>query len=172
MTRRHAIGWLAGGAMAQSAKPSAVKLELTYADRERKLTASLVNDLPRAIEVVAGDLQPCELALTGPRGAAPAADSRNVRKYDATVYRRSFQTVPSGGRLVLVEQSFEPRGASAWSLSWGPFVFENLAPGPWEAVATFDSLLDRWFDEESRTMETNRNAWTGQLRSNAVQCRL
>jgi hypothetical protein len=158
--------------MAQTAKAKAVKLELTYAGRERKLTASLVNDLPRAIEVVAGDLQPCQVALTGPHGAAPAADSRNVRKYDVTVYRRSFQTVPSGGRLVLVERSFEPRGASAWSLSWGPFVFENLAPGVWEAVATFDSVLDDWFDEASRTMQPNRNAWTGQLRSDAVECRL
>ena len=57
--------------MAQTAKAKAVKLELTYAGRERKLTASLVNDLPRAIEVVAGELQPCQVALTGPHGAAP-----------------------------------------------------------------------------------------------------
>jgi hypothetical protein len=174
MKRRESILLLGGIAMAEkfAAASSSVRLRLTFDEAKRILSAVLVNDLSRPIAVVTGDLQPCLLTLTGSPGTATPSDSRAIRKYDNTVYRSSFREVPPNGSLLLAAGRFSRGERLEWSLSWGPFRFENLVAGAWKAAAVFDSSADEWFDPESQSIRPAKNAWRGQVQSDTVTIHL
>jgi hypothetical protein len=154
-------------------KKSMVSLELRYHAAQRRLQAVLHNGLDHAIRFVAGDLQPSSLDLNSAAGAmAQVEDQRRTRKFDNTVREFSFQEVAAGAEFALGEGAFVAGGKGGYSITWGPFAFAGIAAGNWDATVSFQSSIDRWYDETSRREIPTKGVWTGSLRSNSVSITL
>jgi hypothetical protein len=69
--------------------------------------------------------------------------------------------VEAGAEWVLGEGSFVSLGKGRYSITWGPFAFTGISAGKWEATVSFQSSIDRWYDEASRKELPAQDVWTG-----------
>jgi hypothetical protein len=98
-------------------------------------------------------------------------DSRMLKKYDTTPYCRLFLTLPHGTKLELGTVRFK-KSRDGYVGQWGPFNFDELPPGDYQALITWQSERTQCFDEDTRQMRKLATVWRGIVRSNQVTLHL
>jgi hypothetical protein len=98
-------------------------------------------------------------------------DSRKLTKYDTTPYCSLFTTLPSGTKLVLGTSRFR-KSRDGFAGQWGPFHFEELPAGEYQAQVTWLSERTQCLDEATRQMRKLPTLWRGVVYSNQVTLRL
>jgi hypothetical protein len=117
-------------------------------------------------------LQATTLELVPSTGIGPKPyDSRLIMKYDATPYCQLFQTLPPGKKLELGSARFG-KSRDGYAGQWGPFNFEEVPAGDYQARVTWHSERAQCFDESTRQMRKLPSVWRGMVRSNQVTLHL
>ena len=117
-------------------------------------------------------LQSSQLEVRDAQGnLVPCFDERAIEKFDNTVRRSAFRKVEAGGELPLFELVARQHG-ELWQLRWGPFVCTALPAGNYTGLVVFESRVNQYFDEGSRTKRKLPNTWLGTVRSDTVGFRL
>ena len=117
-------------------------------------------------------LQVTTLELVPSTGIGPKPyDSRLIMKYDATPYCHLFQTLPPGKKLELGAVHFG-KSRDGYAGQWGPFNFEEVPAGDYQARVTWHSERAQCFDESTRQMRKLPSVWRGLVRSNQVTLHL
>ena len=117
-------------------------------------------------------LQASTLELVPPIGSRPKPyDSRMIKKYDTTPYCQLFLTIPPGAKLVLGSLRFG-KSREGFAGQWGPFNFEEVPAGEYQAQVAWHSERAQCFDESTRQMRKLPAAWRGIVRSNQVTLHL
>jgi hypothetical protein len=138
-----------------------------------KLKAVLVNR-SAAGQMLLHDahLQAATLELVSSTGSRPKPyDSRMIMKYDSTPYCRLFQTLPPGKKLELGAVHFQ-LSRDGFAGQWGPFNFDEVPAGDYQARVTWHSDRAQCFDESTRQMRKLPSVWRGMVRSNQVTLHL
>jgi hypothetical protein len=149
--------------------PFAIELVLVGS---ASLRASLRNRSTSAQRVLHDPLrQPSRLLLRGPGGEVPSFDTRSVMKFDNTVETEDYAVLEPGGSVPLGEASFE-RSGIGWRIRWGPFEFEDLRAGAYEARVAFSSERADAVDPESGEAARVTGVWLGRVESPAVRVTL
>ena len=103
-------------------------------------------------------------------GAKPY-DSRLIMKYDTKPYCQLFQTLAPGKKLELGSVHFQ-KSRDGFAGQWGPFNFEEVPAGDYQARVTWHSERAQCFDESTRQMRKLPSVWKGLVRSNPVTLHL
>jgi len=98
-------------------------------------------------------------------------DSRMIMKYDTTPYCQLFQTLPPGKKLEIGSVHFR-KLRDGFAGQWGPFNFEEMPAGDYQARVTWHSDRAQCFDESTRQMRKLPAVWRGLVRSNQVTLHL
>ena len=98
-------------------------------------------------------------------------DSRMIMKYDSTPYCQLFQTLAPGKKLELGSVHFQ-KSRDGFAGQWGPFNFEEVPAGDYQARVTWHSERAQCFDESTRQMRKLPSVWKGLVRSNQVTLHL
>ena len=118
------------------------------------------------------NLQMSTLALVSATGSPQKPyDSRMIRKCDTTPYCRLFLTLLPGTKLVLGSVRFQ-KLRDGFAGQWGPFNFEELPAGDYQAKVTWHSERAQCFDESTRQMRKLGSVWRGIVHSNQVTLHL
>lgn len=118
-------------------------------------------------------LQHCELELRDAAGKAiKPRDSRSVRSSSGVITRTMYRSLAPRKETALVSAVFHLKPDGRYSLSWGPLVFHDLAPGRYKATARWVSTYQRWSDPLSRKQGKVAGIWKGKLRSAAKSLEL
>jgi hypothetical protein len=117
-------------------------------------------------------LQASTLELVSSTGSPQKPyDSRMIMKYDATPYCRLFQTVAPAKTLDLAAVRFR-RSRDGYAGQWGPFHFDELPAGDYQARVIWQSDRTQCLDEGTRQMRKLPSVWRGLVRSNQVTLHL
>ena len=117
-------------------------------------------------------LQASTLELIPPIGSRPKPyDSRLIAKYDTTPYCRLFLPLPPGTTFVLGSVRFQ-RSRDGFVGQWGPFNFDEVPAGDYEARVIWHNELTQCFDESTQKMRKLPSVWRGMVRSNQVTLHL
>jgi hypothetical protein len=117
-------------------------------------------------------LQAATLELVPSTGIGPKPyDSRMIMKYDATPYCQLFQTLPPGKKLELGSVRFG-KSRDGYAGQWGPYNFEEVPAGDYQARVTWHSERAQCLDESTRQMRKLPSIWRGLVRSNVVTVHL
>ena len=117
-------------------------------------------------------LQATTLELVPSTGVGPKPyDSRLIMKYDTKPYCQLFQTLPAGKKLALGSVRFK-KSSDGFAGQWGPFNFEEVPAGDYQARVTWHSERAQCFDESTRQMRDLPTVWKGMVRSNQVTLHL
>ena len=137
------------------------------------LKAVLVNRSTSAVPVLHHiDLQPSQLKLLSSAGKKQRySDNRAVMKFDNTPYCHLWQTLAPGHELELGTVQLKPT-AGGYSASWGPYVFETIPAGDYQAQVVWRSELDQCLDEGSTQLRKLPGGWTGVVTSNELALHL
>jgi len=98
-------------------------------------------------------------------------DSRRIKKYDNTPYCPLFLPLAPGTKLVLASVRFR-KLRDGFAGQWGPFNFEELPAGDYQARVTWQNERAQCFDESTRQMRKLPSIWRGRVRSNQVTLHL
>jgi hypothetical protein len=98
-------------------------------------------------------------------------DSRRIMKYDTTPYCGLFQPLPPGKKLVLGSVRFR-KSRDGFATAWGPFNFEELPAGDYQARVAWHSERGQCLDESTRQMRKLPSVWRGIVWSNQVTLHL
>lgn len=153
--------------LAMAAWGQGMRLELT--GDASGIRAVLRNRTPEECRVLLSPrLQPSRLVILGTDGKEiPGFDNRTRAKFDRTVRRSDFQTIPQGGTIPAGEGRFTPDGAGRYVIRWGEFVYSGLPAGPIRVRAEFESSLNR-----TTAGEAVERVWTGKIASSTLEIRL
>ncbi len=134
-----------------------------------ELKATIVNRSAVTASVLCdGELQPSRLKLVASDGTRMSAmDGREIEKFDTTPYCGLFRPLAAGRELEIGWVRFN-RNGDRFSGTWGPFLFDSLPPGDYQASVEWRSELEQCFDEGSQQMRKVPNLWTGVVRSNEL----
>ncbi len=114
-------------------------------------------------------LQACRLVLVDGDGReVESFDARMVMKFDNMPYEHLFLRLAPEDGIVLHEERFMQRDDGGWEMLWGPYRFDDIAPGTYSARVEWTSALDSWFVEETEQYESIEGIWTGTVSSNEV----
>ena len=117
-------------------------------------------------------LQAATLELVSATSSGPKPyDSRLIMKYDTKPYCQLFQALPPGKKLELGTVRFQ-KSRDGFTGQWGPFNFEEVPAGDYQARVTWHSERDQCFDEGTRQMRKLPSVWRGMVRSNQVTLHL
>ncbi len=117
-------------------------------------------------------LQTTSLELIPLTGVPPKPyDSRAIMKYDATPYCQLFQTLAPGKKLKLGSVRFA-KSRDGFAGQWGPFNFDEVPAGDYQARVTWHSERAQCFDESTRQMRKLPSIWRGLVRSGQVTVHL
>ncbi len=117
-------------------------------------------------------LQASTLELISATGSTQKPyDSRMIKKLDTTPYCGLFQPLPPGKKLVLGSVRFR-KGRDGYAAQWGPFNFEELPPGDYQARVDWMSERGQCLDESTRQMRKLSPLWRGVVHSNQVTLHL
>lgn len=155
------------GAPALAGTPPPLELKLVMA--LPGVHAMLVNRSTHAQPYLHhGLIQPCQLLLRDAAGKQhKPRDTRDSKEYDATVTRKMYRTLKPGKQAALVSAAFQST-EQGFELRWGPYLFQGLRPGRYQATATLPSQRDRWLDRASGKRGKVSGLWRGRLVSAAV----
>lgn len=154
--------------MSRAPAPFVITLTQT---QERELRAIIKNQSTEPQMVLHdSDLQPSILMLTVQGKEVPSFDSRSIKKFDNTVYRSSYTTLPPEGELELGRAQFKASGRT-YQVRWGPYQFDQLAPGHYKARVGFKSDRDEWVDDDTEERGKHQ-LWKGMVLSNEVEVHL
>ncbi len=147
--------------------------EIRLAAKGTELKAVLVNRSSSKQGVLQEpQVQASTLELVSATGSRPNPfDSRMIKKNDTTSYCQLFLTLPPGTKLVLGSVSFR-KSRDGYEGQWGPFNFEELPPGEYQARVIWHSERAQCFDESTRQTRKLPSIWRGVVRSNQVTVRL
>jgi len=141
-------------------------------DRSLNLKATLVNR-SAGPQLVLHDrnLQPSALVVTDAQGTAVAVtDSRDVEKFDNTIRRAAYKSVPAGGTFELFAAR-ATKSSGRYALTWGPYQFRNVAPGHYKARVRWTSAESTYVGEDG-TVHTLAGIWQGVVASPVFDLRL
>ena len=160
------IEWKTG-----SKKGNPFEIRLTAHGPELK--AVLVNRSSAEQRLLYSDhLQAATLELIPVTGVGPKPyDSRMIMKFDSKPYCQLFQTLPPGKKLQLGSMHFQ-KSRDGFAGQWGPFNFEEVPAGEYQARVVWHSERAQCFDEGTRQMRTVASVWRGLVRSNQVTLHL
>ena len=117
-------------------------------------------------------LQAATLELVASTSIGPKPyDSRLIMKYDSKPYCQLFQTLAPGKKLDLGSVRFQ-KSRDGFAGQWGPFNFEEVPAGDYQARVTWHSERTQCFDEGTRQMRKLPSVWRGLVRSNQVTLHL
>ena len=98
-------------------------------------------------------------------------DSRMLTKQDNTPYCSLFTTLPPGTKLGLGTARFK-KSRDGYTGQWGPFNFDELPAGDYQAQVTWHSERTQCLDESTRQMRKLPSVWRGLVYSNQVTLHL
>jgi hypothetical protein len=117
-------------------------------------------------------LQTATLELVSSTSSRPKPyDPRMIMKHDSTPYCHLFQTLQPGKKLDLGSVHFQ-KSRDGFAGQWGPFNFEEVPAGDYQAQVTWHSERAQCFDESTRQMRKLPSVWRGLVRSNQVTLHL
>jgi len=117
-------------------------------------------------------LQAATLELVSSTGSRHKPyDSRMIMKYDTTPYCQLFQTLAPGKKLEVGFVRFK-QSRDGYSGQWGPFNFDEVPAGDYQARVTWYSERAQCLDESTRQMRKLPSVWRGVVRSNQVTLHL
>jgi len=147
------------------------EIRLTASGSELK--AALVNrSSSKQMLLHEAHLRASTLELVPPIGSRPKPyDSRMLKKYDTTPYCQLFLMLPPGSKLGLGSVRFG-KSRDGYAGQWGPFNFEELPAGDYQAQVTWHSERAQCFDESTRQLRKLPSLWRGVVRSNQVTLHL
>ena len=123
--------------------------------------------LLHAVHLQAATLELVSSTRSGPK----PYDSRLIMKLDPKPYCQLFQTLPPGKKLELGTVRFkESRDGLAGQ--WGPFNFEEVPAGEYQARVSWHNERTNCFDESTREVRKLPAVWRGLVRSNLVTLHL
>jgi hypothetical protein len=148
-------------------------IELRLTTSGSTLKAVLVNRSKAEQRLLHDDhLQPATLELVPATGSRPKPyDSRMIMKYDATPYCQLFRTLAPGKQLEIGAVRFQ-KLRDGFSGQWGPFNFEEVPAGDYQARVTWHSERAQCVDESTRQTRKIPAIWRGLVRSNLVTLHL
>ena len=148
-------------------------IEIRLTARGPELKAVLVNRSSAEQRLLHdAHLQAATLELVPSTGVGPKPyDSRMIMKYDAKPYCQLFQTLPPSKKLPLGSVRFQ-KLRDGFAGQWGPFNFEEVPAGDYQARVTWHSERAQCFDESTRQMLNLPSVWRGMVRSNQVTLHL
>ena len=137
------------------------------------LTAVLINRSSSEQMLLHGPyLQVSTLELVSSTGSVHKPyDSRLMMKYDPTLYCELFRTVASKKKLELGSIKFR-QTRDGFSGQWGPFNFDELPAGDYQARVTWLSDRGQCLDEATRKLRKLPTVWRGVVHSNQVTLHL
>jgi hypothetical protein len=113
-------------------------------------------------------LQAATLELVSATSSGPKPyDSRMIMKYDTKPYCQLFQTLAPGKKLELGTVRFQ-KSRDGFAGQWGPFNFEEMPAGDYQARVAWHSERSQCYDESTRQMRKLTSVWRGLVRSNQV----
>jgi hypothetical protein len=119
-----------------------------------------------------GQLQTTTLELISATGSAHKPyDARLIKKLDNTPYCNLFLTLAPGKKLVLGWVRFR-KARDGFTGDWGPFHFEELPAGKYQARVTWLSERAQCLDETTRQPRKLPRVWRGVVHSNQVTLQL
>jgi hypothetical protein len=98
-------------------------------------------------------------------------DSRMIMKFDNTPYCQLFPKLGPGKKLELGSVRWK-KLRDGYSGQWGPFNFEEVAAGDYQARIVWHSERAQCLDEGTRQMRPLPSVWRGMVRSNQVAVHL
>lgn len=117
-------------------------------------------------------LQTTTLELLSATGSAHQPyDARMIKKVDNNPYCNLFLTLPPGKKLLLGWVRFKQK-RDGFTGEWGPFNFDELPPGKYQAKVTWLSERAQCLDETTRQMRKLPRVWRGVVHSNQVTLHL
>jgi hypothetical protein len=160
------IEWRTGS---RTGNPFEIRLTASGSD----LKAALVNRSSAEQRLLHdAHLQAATLELVASTRSGPKPyDSRMIMKYDSTPYCQLFQTLPPGKKVEFGSVRFQ-RSRDGFAGQWGPFNFEEVPAGDYQARVAWHSERDQCFDESTRQMRKLPSVWRGLVRSNQVTLHL
>ena len=147
--------------------------EIRLTTRGSELRAVLINRSSSEQKLLhSAHLQAATLELISPTGSRHAPyDSRRIMKYDTTPYCHLFQTLAPGKKLELGSVPFR-QARDGFAGQWGPFNFEELPAGDYQARVTWLSERAQCVDESPRQTRKLPSVWRGIVHSNPVTLHL
>lgn len=117
-------------------------------------------------------LQTATLELVSSTGSQHKPyDSRMIKKYDTTPYCYLVQTLAPGKKLGLGLVRLQ-KSRDGFAGEWGPFIFEEVPAGDYQARVTWLSERTQCFDASTRQMRKLPSVWRGVVHSNQVTLHL
>jgi len=137
------------------------------------LEAVLISHSPSAQKLLHNaHMQPATLELIASTGSRHKPfDPRKLMKVDTTPYCHLFQTLAPHSKLELSAVSFR-RSRDGYEGQWGPFNFEELPPGDYQARVTWLSERGECVEENPRQTRKLPGVWRGVVHSNQVTLHL
>jgi hypothetical protein len=118
------------------------------------------------------NIQASALELVPAIGSRPKPyDSRLIKKVDNTPYCYLFMTLAPGKKLVFVSGRFR-KTRDGYAGQWGPFNFDEVAPGKYTARVIWTSEREQCFDQSTGKMRKLPGIWKGLVWSNEAELRL
>ena len=147
--------------------------EIRLKSRGSELKAVLINRSSAEQKLLHDvHLQASTLELFPSAGSPPKPyDSRAIMKHDATPYCQLFQTLAPGKKLKLGTVRFA-KSRDGFAGQWGPFNFDEVPAGDYQARVTWHSEHAQCFDESTRQMRKLPSIWRGLVRSGQVTVHL
>lgn len=143
-------------------------------DSGKRLEAVLENTSQvEQIYLIRSLIQPSRLLIRTRDGKElQAFDKRTTMKFDNTAYRAMFKTLRPGETAAIDSSTFKPDSKGGYSISWGPFTYENLPAGEYSVRVDWTSAITEAYDADTRSWEDIENLWLGTVISNEVQIQL
>lgn len=117
-------------------------------------------------------LQPSRVVLVTAGGdTLEPFDKRSLMKFDGTLFCQSFRPLAPGAALDLGEARFA-RADGGWSLTWGPFEYEELPAGRYTARLAWTSAAADCQETRAAEPRPVPGVWLGTVASNAVEVTL
>jgi CRISPR/Cas system CSM-associated protein Csm3 (group 7 of RAMP superfamily) len=118
------------------------------------------------------NLQSTRLELISATGSVHKPyDSRKLKKLDTKPYCYLFQSLGPGKKRELGFVRFN-KLRDGYAGQWGPFNFEEMPPGDYQARIIWQTEITHCFDESIGKMRKVSPVWRGIVRSNQVTLRL
>jgi hypothetical protein len=147
--------------------------EIRVTTRGPELKAVLINHSSTEQRLLySNHLQTTKLELISETGSVQKPyDSRKIQKYDTKPYCYLFQKLGPGKKRQLGSVGFK-KLRDGYSGQWGPFNFEEIPAGKYQARIIWQSEITQCFDESVDKMREVSPVWRGIVRSNQVTLRL
>ncbi len=117
--------------------------------------------------------QPIQLHIVDEGGKAIRFfDTRSRKKFDSTIRRSRYKILPDGGDVLFEEGPFEKEAGRGYSLLWGPYSFEGMAPGRYSVSVTWKSAKTAYQDARTGKKGTMEETWLGTVQSSPLEVTL